>query len=70
MKELWPRPILVIHGKRDRIIDFHHGQNLLDSALQPKYHYWVNEGDHNAVVADPVVSQAVRLFFDTARSII
>jgi len=26
VKSLWPRPILVIHGKKDRIIDFRHGQ--------------------------------------------
>jgi len=70
VKSLWPRPILVIHGKKDRIIDFRHGQNLLDSAMQPKYHYWVNEGDHNAIVADPVLSRAVLLFFDNAHSII
>ena len=41
-----------------------------DNALQPKYHYWVDNGDHNDVVADPVVSRAVVLFFDNARSII
>ena len=67
---LWPRPILVIHGKRDRVIDFRHGQNLLDSAMQPKFHYWVSDSDHNAVVSDPVLSRAVRLFFDGAHSII
>jgi alpha-beta hydrolase superfamily lysophospholipase len=67
---LWPRPILVVHGKRDRIIDFRHGEALLDAALQPKYHFWVNDADHNAVVADPVVSRAVLLFFDNAHSII
>ena len=70
VKQLWPRPILVIHGKRDRIIDFRHGQNLHDGALQPRYHYWVNDGDHNAIVADPVISRAVLLFFESARSII
>ena len=70
VKGLWPRPILVIHGRRDRIIDFRHGQNLLDNALQPKYHYWVKEADHNAIVADPAISRAVLLFFDNARSII
>ena len=32
--------------------------------------YWLNEGDHNAIVSDPVVSKAVLLFFDSARSII
>lgn len=70
VQALWPRPILVVHGKRDRTIDFRHGQGLLDHALQPKYHFWVNEGDHNSVVADPVVSRAVLLFFESAGSII
>lgn len=70
VKALWPRPILIIHGKSDRIIHFDHGQDLLRGALQPKYHYWVDGGDHNDVVADPVVSKAVTLFFDNARSII
>lgn len=70
VQALWPRPILVIHGKNDRIIDFRQGENLLDHALQPKYHYWVTGGDHNGVVSDPVVSKAVLLFFDNARSII
>ena len=70
VKALWPRPILVVHGKRDRIIRFEHGEDLLDAALQPKYHYWIDGGDHNDVVSDPVVSKAVLLFFDNARSII
>lgn len=70
VRSLWPRPILVIHGKRDRIIDFRHGENLHFQALQPKYHYWVNDADHNAIVADPVLSRAVLLFFESADSII
>jgi alpha-beta hydrolase superfamily lysophospholipase len=70
VQALWPRPILVVHGKGDRIIPFDHGQRLLDNALQPKYHYWVDDGDHNDVVSDPVISRAVVLFFDNARSII
>jgi fermentation-respiration switch protein FrsA (DUF1100 family) len=70
VKELWPRPILIIHGRRDRIIDFTHGEKLLDAAMQPKYHYWVPDSDHNGVVADPVVSKAALLFFENARSIL
>ena len=70
VQKLWPRPILVIHGKADRIIDFSHGQDLHRQALQPKYYYWVDRADHNDVVADPVLSRAVLLFFDNARSII
>lgn len=67
---IWPRPVMVIHGKGDRIIDFEHGQNLLRNARQPRYYYWVDRGDHNDVVADPVLSQAVLLFFENARPII
>jgi fermentation-respiration switch protein FrsA (DUF1100 family) len=67
---IWPRPVLVIHGKGDRIIDFEHGQNLHRQARQPRYHYWVDRGDHNDVVGDPVLSKAVLLFFESARSII
>ena len=67
---LWPRPILIVHGKNDRIIRFDHGQNLLNRAMQPRYHYWVDGGDHNDVVADPLISKAVVLFFDNARSIL
>ena len=70
VQALWPRPILVVHGKRDRVVDFRHGEALLDSALQPKYHFWLSDSDHNAVVADPAVSRAVLLFFDNAHSII
>ena len=67
---LWPRPILVIHGRRDRIIDFDHGEKLYDAAKQPRYRYWVSDSDHNGVVSDPVVSKAVLLFFENARSIL
>ena len=70
VEKFWPRPILVIHGKGDRIIDFDHGQELYRRALQPKYRYWLHGADHNDVVADPVLSKAVLLFFDNARSII
>jgi fermentation-respiration switch protein FrsA (DUF1100 family) len=70
VKGLWPRPLLVVHGKLDRIIRFEHGERLLDQTLQPRYHFWVDGGDHNDVVSDPVVSRAVLLFFDNARSII
>ena len=65
--EAWVRDAV---AKGDRIIDFDHGQRLLHDALQPKYHYWVDRGGHNDIVADPALSRAVLLFFDNARSII
>src|SRR5205807_4773815 len=39
---LWPRPLLVIHGKDDEIISFEHGERLFDSATQPKFFLWIS----------------------------
>ncbi len=69
-QQLWPRPILVIHGHNDLIIDFGHGQKLYDAALQPKLHLWIDRADHNSIVADPDIARSVRQFFDTAQSIL
>jgi fermentation-respiration switch protein FrsA (DUF1100 family) len=64
---LWPRPILFIHGRRDRIITFEHGQSLYDHAVQPKYYLWLPEGDHNDIVESDGAARVVLEFFKTAR---
>ncbi|TVR49222.1 MAG: alpha/beta hydrolase [Planctomycetota bacterium] len=40
-------PLLVIHGKGDRSIPFHHGEALYAAAAEPKF-FQALEGDHNA----------------------
>jgi len=40
-------PVLVIHGKRDRIISFCHGQTLFAAANEPKICFWVERAGHN-----------------------
>lgn len=40
-------PVLVIHGKRDRIISFYHGQTLFAAANEPKVSYWADKAGHN-----------------------
>lgn len=40
-------PVLIIHGRLDRTISFHHGEKLLDVANEPKYHFWVDGAGHN-----------------------
>jgi abhydrolase domain-containing protein 17 len=40
-------PVLVMHGKADNIIPFHHGQALYDAAPEPKQHLWVTEAGHD-----------------------
>lgn len=40
------KPVLVIHGRKDRIVPFHHGQTLFDIAPAPKVQLWVEKGGH------------------------
>ncbi len=42
-------PVLVIHGRRDGIIGFYHGQTLFAAANDPKISFWVDKAGHNNV---------------------
>ena len=42
-------PTLIIHGTKDEIIDFHHGQALYDNAANPVEPLWVEGAGHNDV---------------------
>ncbi|MGH7215310.1 MAG: alpha/beta hydrolase, partial [Tepidisphaeraceae bacterium] len=66
---LWPRPILIVHGEQDEIIDVAHGQSLFEAATLPKSRFWIERGSHNSVVNDDNAALAVRRFFDTAKPV-
>jgi len=57
-------PVLVIHGKSDDIISFHHGQTLFAAANEPKLSYWVEQAGHNdlAMVAGGRYFEELRKF--------
>lgn len=40
-------PVLVIHGRDDRVIPFWHAEKLYDAAPGQKMHLWINEAEHN-----------------------
>ena len=40
-------PILFIHGKRDSVIRFTHGESLYQAAKPPKDFLWIDEAGHN-----------------------
>ena len=40
-------PVLVIHGKDDRIIGLWHSEKLFESANKPKLKFWVDGAGHN-----------------------
>ena len=44
-------PVLVIHGTKDEIIPFWHGEKLFQEAGEPKQSLWVEGADHNNLFA-------------------
>ena len=40
-------PVLVMHGRRDGVIPFHHGERLFAAAPGCKWSLWANDAGHN-----------------------
>ncbi len=66
---LWPRPVMVLHGESDNIIPFNRGVRLHKQALQPKRHLWIPDTDHNQILDDTEAANEIRKFFDSARPV-
>lgn len=43
-------PVLMMHGRQDRVIPFRHGQALFAKANEPKMSLWVEGADHNDLI--------------------
>ena len=39
-------PVLVMHGKEDKIVPFYMGKKIYDLANEPKFKYFTNHDDH------------------------
>ncbi len=39
-------PILIMHGKKDRIVPFHMGKKVFEKANEPKFSYFPDNDDH------------------------
>jgi alpha-beta hydrolase superfamily lysophospholipase len=66
IQDVWPRPVMIIHGTNDEIIEFQNGLNLFHSASAPKEKLWINGANHNSVIHDDNAGKAIREFFDEA----
>lgn len=42
-------PVLFIHGKKDEVIPFWHGEHLFSAANEPKFSLWLDGANHNNV---------------------
>lgn len=57
-------PVLVIHGRRDGVVPFFHGERIFAGAREPKRNLWVEGAGHNDLwsLAGPACLNAVREF--------
>ena len=54
-------PILIMHGKKDRIVPFHMGKKVFEKANEPKYSYFPDNDDHMMDYNEDLV-QSIRNF--------
>jgi fermentation-respiration switch protein FrsA (DUF1100 family) len=43
-------PVLVIHGRSDRVVPWWHGERIYELANEPKRYLWVDRAGHNDVL--------------------
>ena len=57
-------PLLVIHGRRDGVIAFRHGERIFAAANEPKRNFWVDGAGHNDVqmIAGEAYEETLREF--------
>ncbi|MGI9280966.1 MAG: alpha/beta hydrolase [Endozoicomonas sp.] len=46
ISKISPRPVMIVHGKADRVVDVSHGERLYKAAKEPKSLWIVPEGRH------------------------
>lgn len=70
VRALWPRPLLVIGNPTGRFVGGADSFDLYQDALQPKYSYFREDADADALLHDKTAALTVRVFFDEERSIL
>ena len=63
-------PILIGHGRRDRIVPLDMGQRLANAAKSPVTRLWIDEADHNDfyLVGDDRINEAITKFISAVTS--
>ena len=68
VSNLWPRPILIVHGRGDAVVPFPQGQDLFRAATFPKQSLWL-PGDRASVYGSRRGAAVLLEFFDSARPV-
>jgi len=57
-------PVLVIHGRADRVVPFWQGQSLFTLANEPKHALWLDSAGHNdaMIIAPKKYLETLRIF--------
>ena len=56
-------PILIIHGKKDKIVPFYMGEKIFDMANSPKFKYFTDLDDHMMNFDDKLINE-INLFIN------
>ena len=67
---VWPRPLLVVGNPSARRFGCERSYELYRDAMQPKFGYFRDDEDPDALLHDPDAALTVRIFFDGERSIL
>jgi hypothetical protein len=57
IKQVWPVPVLIIHGDKDSVVPMHHGQTLYEEARAPKEFWETTVPGHVMSFADAGVRE-------------
>ncbi len=68
VEQIWPRPVLIVHGANDEIIPFSHGRRIFDKSFPPRSSVFTG-GTHNGVLDDPAVVDRIADFVLHATSV-
>lgn len=70
IRMLWPRPLLVIGNPTSPQVGGKGSFDLFQGALQPRYGYFPDAADRDALLHDHTAALTVRIFFDEERSVL
>jgi fermentation-respiration switch protein FrsA (DUF1100 family) len=64
---LWPRPVLVVHGMSDEVIPFAQGQAVYDAASEPKQSLFIVHCAHAESLQSDAALETIKRYFGSAR---